>query len=196
MSKYDRVIRSSRVVLPDGVHPAAIAIRDGVIVEIDESSEMDSATATDFGDSVIMPGIVDTHVHINEPGRTDWEGFETATMAAAAGGVTTLIEMPLNSIPATTTRQALRQKVAAAAGKLGQIKAQGEVKKDIDNNQAENRMLIETGKHTLKTAGAEQDHEHDVDLAAKKQAATPEAQGLDRAAKGAFANMDKPVFGI
>ena len=118
MSKYDRVIRSSRVVLPDGVRPAAIAIQDGVIVAIDEPSRMDSATTTDFGDSVIMPGIVDTHVHINEPGRTDWEGFETATMAAAAGGVTTLIEMPLNSIPATTTRQALRQKVAAAADKL------------------------------------------------------------------------------
>ena len=118
MSKYDRVILSSRVVLPDGVRPAAIAIEDGVIVAIDESSKVDSATATDFGDSVIMPGIVDTHVHINEPGRSDWEGFETATMAAAAGGVTTLVEMPLNSIPATTTRQAFGEKVAAATGKL------------------------------------------------------------------------------
>ena len=65
-----------------------------------------------------MPGIVDTHVHINEPGRADWEGFTSATHAAAAGGVTTLIEMPLNSIPATTTASAFREKLAAAAGKL------------------------------------------------------------------------------
>ncbi len=70
------------------------------------------------GDAVVMPGIVDTHVHINEPGRTEWEGFSTATRAAAAGGVTTLIEMPLNSIPATTTASAFREKLAAAAGKL------------------------------------------------------------------------------
>jgi allantoinase len=72
----------------------------------------------DCGDSVLMPGIVDTHVHVNEPGRTEWEGFETATSAAAAGGVTTLIDMPLNSIPATTTREALRAKMTAAKGKL------------------------------------------------------------------------------
>ena len=70
------------------------------------------------GDFVVMPGLVDTHVHINEPGRTEWEGFSTATQAAAAGGVTTLIEMPLNSIPATTTAAAYREKIAAAAGKL------------------------------------------------------------------------------
>ena len=70
------------------------------------------------GESVVMPGLVDTHVHINEPGRTEWEGFSTATRAAAAGGVTTLIEMPLNSIPATTTAAAYREKIAAAAGKL------------------------------------------------------------------------------
>ena len=72
----------------------------------------------DAGESVVMPGLVDTHVHINEPGRTEWEGFSTATQAAAAGGVTTLIEMPLNSIPATTTAAAYREKIAAAAGNL------------------------------------------------------------------------------
>jgi allantoinase len=65
-----------------------------------------------------MPGLVDTHVHINEPGRTEWEGFATATRAAAAGGVTTIIEMPLNSIPATTTAAAFREKIAAAKGQL------------------------------------------------------------------------------
>jgi allantoinase len=71
----------------------------------------------DCGGSVLMPGVVDTHVHVNEPGRTEWEGFETATRAAAAGGVTTLVDMPLNSVPATTTREGLRVKMAAAEGK-------------------------------------------------------------------------------
>jgi hypothetical protein len=71
----------------------------------------------DAGDLVVMPGLVDTHVHVNEPGRTDWEGFETATRAAAAGGVTTLLDMPLNSIPATTTVAALHEKARAARGK-------------------------------------------------------------------------------
>ena len=118
MTTADRTIRSNRVVLPDGVSPAAIVIRDGMIAGIDGSGSSSSKDAFDYGDLVIMPGIVDTHVHINEPGRTDWEGFETATMAAAAGGVTTLIEMPLNSIPATTTREALQTKIAAARGKL------------------------------------------------------------------------------
>src|SRR5204863_3464024 len=69
-------------------------------------------------ESVVMPGLVDTHVHVNEPGRTDWEGFETATRAAAAGGVTTIVDMPLNCIPATTTLDALHAKLAAARGKL------------------------------------------------------------------------------
>ena len=76
------------------------------------------AVVHDAHDFVVMPGIVDTHVHINEPGRTEWEGFSTATRAATAGGITTLIEMPLNSIPATTTAAGFREKLAAAAGKL------------------------------------------------------------------------------
>ena len=84
---------------------------------------------------------------------------------------------------------------AAMQGKLGIVKAQGEVKKDVDNNQSENRMLIETGKHTLKQQGTEADHQNDLELQEKQQASTPQAQGLDRAAKGAFANMDKIAFG-
>lgn len=71
----------------------------------------------DFGDNFVLPGLVDTHIHINEPGRTNWEGFETATRAAAAGGYTCLVDMPLNSIPATTSVQALEEKRAAACGK-------------------------------------------------------------------------------
>jgi len=118
MSGRERVIRSSRVVLPDGIRPAAIVVRDGLIAEIVDPKQSSFAETIDFDDSVVMPGIVDPHVHINEPGRAEWEGFETATMAAAAGGVTTLIEMPLNSIPATTTLEAFRQKLASAEGKL------------------------------------------------------------------------------
>ena len=71
----------------------------------------------DAGDSIVMPGIVDTHVHVNEPGRTEWEGFEAATRSAAAGGVTTILDMPLNSVPATTTVEALEVKREAARGK-------------------------------------------------------------------------------
>ncbi len=114
MPDVDRVIRSRRVVLPDGVRPATIEIHNGIIAAVRQPT--DAQVHTDFGELVIMPGLVDTHVHINEPGRTDWEGFRSATQAAAAGGVTTLIEMPLNSIPATVSAQALEGKAAAAEG--------------------------------------------------------------------------------
>ena len=108
------ILSSRRVVLPDGVRPASIAVKDGTIAEI---SDYDARSGEDAGDLVVMAGLVDTHVHINEPGRTEWEGFETATRAAAAGGVTTLIEMPLNSIPATTSAAAYEEKAAAARSK-------------------------------------------------------------------------------
>jgi allantoinase len=113
-----RAIRSKRVVTPEGVRSATVHIRNGVIIAIAEYDDLPSGKYVyDAGESVVMPGIVDTHVHINEPGRTEWEGFETATRAAAAGGVTTLIDMPLNSIPTTTTTAALKQKRAAAGKK-------------------------------------------------------------------------------
>jgi allantoinase len=112
------VIRSKRVVTPDGVRAATVHIRNGKIKAVRGHDDIPSgANVYDAGKSVVMPGLVDTHVHINEPGRTDWEGFETATRAAAAGGVTTLIDMPLNSIPATTTVPALEAKRAAARDK-------------------------------------------------------------------------------
>ncbi len=114
MPDAGRVIRSRRVLLPDGVRPASIQIRDGIIAGV---GSYGVSFAEDFAGLVIMPGIVDTHVHINEPGRADWEGFATATQAAAAGGVTTLIEMPLNSIPSTVSVAAFEAKVAAAQGK-------------------------------------------------------------------------------
>src|ERR1700691_1661425 len=115
----DLIVRGKRVLTPDGERAAAIHVRAGVIAAVTGFDEIVSgATVHEAGDFVVMPGLVDTHVHINEPGRTDWEGFSTATRAAAAGGVTTIIEMPLNSIPATTTMSALREKFAASAGKL------------------------------------------------------------------------------
>ncbi len=111
------VVRSRRVVLADGVRPAAVHIADGRITAITAWDDVPAlARVDDVGELALLPGIVDTHVHLNEPGRTEWEGFATATAAAAAGGTTTLVDMPLNSIPPTTTREALAQKRAAARG--------------------------------------------------------------------------------
>ena len=115
----DLIVRGKRIVTPEGERPAAIHIRGGAIAAVSEFDDVpDGFVVHEAGEFVVMPGLVDTHVHINEPGRTEWEGFSTATRAAAAGGVTTLIEMPLNSIPTTTTAAAHREKIAATNGKL------------------------------------------------------------------------------
>ena len=112
------VIRGRRVVTPDGVRSASVHMAGGVIERIAEWSDVpEDAVLHDAGDAVIMPGLVDTHVHVNEPGRTEWEGFDSATRAAAAGGITTILDMPLNSIPATTSVSALEAKRRAARGK-------------------------------------------------------------------------------
>jgi allantoinase len=103
-------LRSQRVVLPGGVGPATLLFHDGRIARVIETAP-ELPGVMDAGDWVVSPGLVDCHVHINEPGRTDWEGFETATRAAAAGGVTTLVDMPLNSTPVTTTAAALAAKL-------------------------------------------------------------------------------------
>ncbi|MFO0741785.1 MAG: allantoinase AllB [Labilithrix sp.] len=114
--KVDLVVRGQRVFTPVGERPAAVHIDRtwGTVVAV---TDLDAAPAgvetIDAGDKCVLPGLVDTHVHINEPGRTEWEGFETATRAAAAGGVTTLVDMPLNSVPPTTTLEGLRAKVKA-----------------------------------------------------------------------------------
>jgi allantoinase len=111
------LIRSRRMVLPDGEQEAAAFVRDGRIEAVgDYDLRMDADRSVDLGDLPLLPGLVDSHVHVNEPGRTEWEGFATATRAALAGGVTTICDMPLNSSPVTTTVDALRVKVAAAAG--------------------------------------------------------------------------------
>lgn len=108
--------RSRTVVLPAAERPADVVVRDGRIVAVEPYGRSDDADVVDVGEQALLPGLVDTHVHVNEPGRTDWEGFATATRAAAAGGVTTLIDMPLNSIPPTTTVDHLEAKRAAARG--------------------------------------------------------------------------------
>src|ERR1700730_1281721 len=115
--KTIHVIRSERVVTPEGVKAATVHIRNGTITSVRGHDDLPSgANVYDARESVVMPGLVDTHVHINEPGRTNWEGFRTATLAAAAGGVTTLVDMPLNSIPPTTTRVGFKSKLEAARG--------------------------------------------------------------------------------
>jgi allantoinase len=111
------VIRSRRVVVPGGVVEAAVIVRENLIRALgsyDEPVEADEDV--DLGELALLPGLVDTHVHVNEPGRTEWEGFATATRAALAGGITTICDMPLNSSPVTTSVEALRAKAAAAAG--------------------------------------------------------------------------------
>lgn len=113
------IIRSRQIVTPQGMRSAAIHVRDGTISAVLAHDENPTnLPVEDEADLVVMPGLVDTHVHINEPGRTAWEGFETATRAAAAGGITTLVDMPLNSSPVTTTVEAFRSKLSAAEGKL------------------------------------------------------------------------------
>jgi len=103
--------------MPDGVREAAVLVRDNRIEAVAEYGARLGATAeVDLGELALLPGLVDTHVHVNEPGRTEWEGFATATRAALAGGVTTICDMPLNSVPVTVSVAALREKVAAAAG--------------------------------------------------------------------------------
>jgi allantoinase len=112
------ILRSRNVVTPQGIRPATIHVKNEVIDRVGGYDEVpDGVAIDDFGELTLMPGVVDSHVHVNEPGRTEWEGFETATHAAAAGGVTTIVDMPLNSIPPTTSVSALETKVHALQGK-------------------------------------------------------------------------------
>lgn len=117
----DIIIYSRRLVLPTEVGEYGLRIRGGKIREIEAGRALladEAAEIYDFGEAVVMAGVIDAHVHINEPGRADWEGFDTGTRAAAAGGVTTIVDMPLNSSPVTTTATELARKIEATKGQL------------------------------------------------------------------------------
>ncbi|NYJ05637.1 allantoinase AllB [Petropleomorpha daqingensis] len=109
-------VRARRVVLPEGERAATVHTQDGRITAVTGFDDAPDDVVTLADDEVLLPGLVDSHVHVNEPGRTEWEGFETATRAAAAGGVTTIVDMPLNSIPPTVNVKALQVKRQAAEG--------------------------------------------------------------------------------
>ena len=111
-------IRARRVVTPDGESPATVLFSGGLITAVAGYGDAPPGTVDLPDDQVLLPGLVDSHVHVNEPGRTGWEGFATATAGAAAGGVTTIVDMPLNSIPATVSVAALDMKRQAAFGQL------------------------------------------------------------------------------
>ncbi|MEV5433078.1 allantoinase AllB [Streptomyces sp. NPDC052701] len=119
MPDAELVLRSTRVITPAGTRAASIAVAGGTITAVlpYDAPLPRGARLEDVGDHVVLPGLVDTHVHVNDPGRAEWEGFWTATRAAAAGGITTLVDMPLNSLPPTTTVGNLRAKRRAAAGR-------------------------------------------------------------------------------
>jgi allantoinase len=113
-----RAFLSRRVVTPDAVRPAALLVEADRILDVVVLDQVPAgAEIHDFGGAAILPGLVDSHVHINDPGRAEWEGFATATRAAAAGGYTLLVDMPLNCLPATTSVAALEAKRAAAKGR-------------------------------------------------------------------------------
>jgi allantoinase len=116
----DLVFRAPRVMTPEGEAARCVGVRDGRIVAVEPLDQpLDAAEVIELGDdTVLLPGLVDTHVHVNDPGRAEWEGFETATRAAAAGGITTIVDMPLNSLPPTTDLAALEVKRKAAHGRV------------------------------------------------------------------------------
>ncbi|MFL1433145.1 MULTISPECIES: allantoinase AllB [unclassified Nocardiopsis] len=121
MDRLDLVVRAERALTPQGERPVTLGVRDGTVVEVRDGADAPLTGERELraaADEVLLPGLVDSHVHVNEPGRTEWEGFASATRAAALGGVTTLVDMPLNSVPPTTTVAGLDAKRAAADGVL------------------------------------------------------------------------------
>lgn len=115
MSRTRFTIRATRAWIDGTIRPADVRVEDGVITAIDVPRGAPRRSVTVRDDAVLLPGLIDSHVHVNDPGRTAWEGFRSATLAAAAGGITTIVDMPLNSLPPTTTRAALDRKRETAA---------------------------------------------------------------------------------
>ncbi|MCF6319089.1 MAG: allantoinase AllB [Proteobacteria bacterium] len=144
-----KAISSTRIFSDNKLQQKAILFENGIITDIVSIEDIPKdCEHTDFGNLVIMPGLVDTHVHINEPGRTDWEGFNTATQAAAAGGITTVIDMPLNCIPVTTTLAAVNVKKACLANQIWvDIGFHGGV---IPDNENELSAMMDAGINSFK----------------------------------------------
>ncbi len=115
---FDIAIKSKRIITPNGEKQGVVIIKDGIIVDVINVLDNVHERLIDVGNKILMPGVIDPHVHINEPGRTAWEGFDTATKAALAGGITTLVDMPLNSSPVTTTPNAFDKKITATNNQL------------------------------------------------------------------------------
>ena len=147
--EIDLAIKSKNIVTPSGIVDGMVLISSGKIADIIASENaFEGFPSEDIGDSILMPGIIDPHVHINEPGRTEWEGFDTATKAAAAGGITLMVEMPLNSSPVTTTVKNFELKKQAAEGKLHvNCGFWGGV---IPGNEADLEALLDSGVFGLK----------------------------------------------
>jgi allantoinase len=116
---FDLAITSKNICTPEGMREGVVLVKNGIIADVAPDLPAEgSKTEINIGELVLMPGIIDPHVHLNEPGRTDWEGFNTGTRSAAAGGITTVVDMPLNSFPVTTTADAFDKKLAATGGQL------------------------------------------------------------------------------
>jgi allantoinase len=176
------VLRSTRVITPEGTRAASVAVTGGTITALlpYDADVPPGARLEDVGDHVVLPGLVDTHVHVNDPGRTEWEGFRTATRAAAAGGVTTLVDMPLNSLPPTTTVDNLRVKRKTAAGRVHvDVGFWGGA---LPDNTADLRPLHEAGvfgfKAFLSPSGVEEFPHLDQDALARSMAETASFDGL------------------
>jgi allantoinase len=144
-----KAILSDRVYINGSLIPAVIVYENGIIIDIRDKTDIPNGCVyQDVGNLVIMPGLIDTHVHINEPGRTDWEGFNTATQAAAAGGITTVIDMPLNCIPVTTSIDAVNVKKACLNDQIWvDIGFHGGV---IPDNLGELKAMIDMGINSFK----------------------------------------------
>jgi allantoinase len=139
----DLFLKSTAVVTPAGPRPALLVLQAGRIADVLPYEAAVAGPVLDFGEAAILPGVIDPHVHLNEPGRTDWEGFDTGTRAALAGGLTTLVDMPLNSAPVTTSVANLRLKQAATQGQLHtNVGFWGGI---VPGNAAEIEPLIEAG---------------------------------------------------